>query len=717
MLLEDVLSNFPIVTADAVVIGYRPSDDREWEISWVNDAFCTMFKADRLDTLGRHPETIHHPDYLLDFKEHIVEMYASERTHLTIGTRCMCRDGTEFWASLSLFIIFDEEGEGRHCVLNIRDINDLKDREQAAELALIENEQLLNKVEAAQTRLISAIETSSDPFAIFDARDKLVIWNPSYALTLTDDPSELKKGMKLEAVLRLGAKKGRFPDAVGQIDAWIEKSLKNWNDPDLNEFRIQANGGVYKVVSTRAVNGDRVLLQTDISEFLSQQRELKRYAERLEHSNQEFSYQAFHDELTGLGNRRYLNMKLEEMTDARERNGGEIATLHVDLDRFKQVNDTMGHAAGDHVLEVVSERLQRVLRSTDIVARTGGDEFVVLIACNIDSQDPEKVGHRLIEEMAKPVTFEGRPCIFGASVGIARTPLIDTDELLTSSDIALYKAKTEGRGRVGIFDSSDLEQLRSVKNLGSDIRRGLENDEFLPVYLPEIDPETGQVASLTVSAQWQHPERGLLTSDDFLNSADDIQMRGEIDKVIFDRATADCLREFRAGACPMLSFSISHARFIHEDLSSDIAASATSVGIGLELNETIFLEDESVAFLRSIEDLRQVGACFVVNAFGSGKGSLVALRRLSPSRLKIDPRLIEPIAQSVSTLQMVRSIAGMGRAMNIGVTAAGVTTDEQAKVLHGTGCDRQQGALYGAPMGFKDLIAYLNQRAHWTHSA
>jgi len=717
MLLEDVLSNFPIVTADAVAIGYRASDEVDWEIAWVNDAFCVMFKADHWDALGRHPDQIHHPDYLMDFNEHIAEMNAAERTHLTIGSRCICDDGTEFWASVSLFIIWDEDGDGRHCVLNIRDINDLKDREQAAELALIENEQLLFKVEAAQTRLISAIETSNDPFAIFDARNKLVIWNPAYALTLTDDLGDLKKGMKLESLLRLGVSNGRFPDADGKFEEWIEKSLKAWNDPDLNEFRVRANDRVYKVNLTHAVNGDRVLLQTDISELLSQQRELKRYAERLEHANQEFSHQAFHDELTGLGNRRYLNMKLEELTDARNSNGGEIATLHLDLDRFKQVNDTMGHAAGDHVLEIVSERLHRVLRKSDIVARTGGDEFVILISCNIDSQEPEIIGRRLIEEMAKPVTFKGRPCDFGVSVGIARTPLIETDELLTSSDIALYKAKTAGRGRVGIFDSSDLEQLRAVKNLGSDIKRGLENSEFVPVYSPEIDPTSGQVACLTVSAYWQHPERGLLATEDFIPSAEDIQMRGQIDKSIFDRAIKECLASFKDGELRSLSFDIGHARFVDETIVDDIAAQKLPFAVSLELVETVFLEDETVAFLRSAEELRQIGAEFVVSSFGSGKGSVVALRRLSPKRLKIDRRLVESVAQSDSAWQMVQSIASMGQGMDIGVTASGVETEDQARALRGTGCDRQQGALYSAPMLLNDLVTYMSDRTHWTRSA
>ncbi|MDA8585136.1 EAL domain-containing protein [Rhodobacteraceae bacterium] len=718
MLLEDVISNFPIITADAVAIGYRPSDDRDWEIAWVNDGFCAMFRADHLEALGRHPNDIHHPDYLMDFLEHVEEMEAAGRTHLSIGSRCVCDDGAEFWASVSLFVIWDEEGNGRHCVLNIRDVNDLKDREQAAELALIENEQLLFKVEAAQTRLISALEATSDPFVIFDARDKLVIWNPAFDLSITDDPNVLKKGMKLVDVLRLGAENGRFPEAVGRVDDWLAERMKVWNSPDISDFLVNKNNRDYKVVVTRTKNGDRVLLQNDITEFLHQQNELKRYTESLEHSNQKFSYQAFHDELTGLGNRRYLNVKLEEMSDARRESGGEIATLHVDLDRFKHVNDTMGHAAGDHVLEVVSERLRAVLRSSDIVARTGGDEFVILIACKVESDEPERIADRVIDELARPVTFEGRPCDFGASVGIARTPLIETDELLTSSDIALYKAKTAGRGRVGIFDSSDLEQLHGVKNLASDIRLGLEDGAFRPAYWPEIDPETGRIMGLSVSALWHHPERGLLTPRDFLESADAIRLRSQIDKAVFDRAFVECQTALgEDDQHPDLSFSIGHGLFVDETFLHAIQAQNSPSDISLELTETTFLEDETVGFLRSVEDLRGAGAKLVVDAFGSGRGSVVALRRLSPDRIKIDHRLVESVAQSESAVQMVRSIATLAQTLNIGVTATGVDTDAQAHALVHSGCDRHQGDLYGGWMALEELTTFMEAQKTWSRSA
>ena len=707
MLLEDVISNFPIVTADAVAIGYRPNNATDWEIVWVNDAFCEMFRADHLDALGRHPDQIHHPDYLQDFLEHFGEMEAAGRSHLTIGTRCRCDDGEEFWASISLFIIRDGDGEGRHSVLNIRDINDLKDREQAAELALIENEQLLYRVEAAQTRLMTAIETTHDPFAIYDGRGKLAIWNPAFASVVSDDADCLEKGMKLGRVLRLGAENGRFPDAEGRIDTWVSDTLDAWTDGHASEHRLRTTDHEYRVVLTHADNGDRVLLMIDISELLQQQRELRSYADRLEHSNEEFSYQALHDELTGLGNRRFLNMKLDEMTKARETHGGEIAALHIDLDRFKQINDTMGHAAGDHVLGIVSERLRMITRTDDVIARTGGDEFVVLIGCSEGSETPERVAERLIAEMSVPVTFEGKPCDFGASVGIARTPLIEPDELLTSSDIALYKAKTAGRGCVGVFDASDLEQLHAGKRLTDEILCGLRAGEFVPAFLPEVNPVTGEVFGFEVLARWMHPTRGFLSPADFLDAADEAQVVDQIDAAIFETTMEVCAEAFDGQPnWPNLSFNVCHARVLDADLSENIARWSYPGEIALELVESAFLEDESIGFLRSLEKLRKTGVKLIVDDFGSGRASIVALRRLAPDRLKIDARLVEPIVQSETALQLVQSICDLGKALKIDVIAEGVETAAQVKALSDIGLDRVQGFHFAKPMLIDEVVRY-----------
>ena len=711
MLLEEVISNFPVLTVDAVSMAYRPDMETEPEIVWVNDAFCEMFSAERLDLLGTHPNAIYHAQYKADFAQTLNEVSAAGKSSFSTVTLCQRDDGSQFWANVLLFLIPDEAGPGRHSVVQIRDIDELKNREQNAELALIEHEHLLAEIEAAQTRLISAIETTTDPFVIFDARDRLVIWNPAYADSLTDDPSRLAKGMTHAEVLRLAAEGGRFPEAVGQEENWIADKLAEWEDGKASEFLLSTQEREYKVIRTRAPNGDRVMLQVDISDFLGQQRELKRYAERLEQANQEISHQALHDELTGLGNRRYLNLKLLELIGVRQNYGGEIAALHLDLDRFKHINDTMGHAAGDHVLRSVAETLRARLRPCDVVARTGGDEFVVLVRCKANSDEPEHLAERLVDALSKPVTFEGRLCRFGTSIGIARTPLIEEEELLTSSDVALYKAKMSGRSRVATFDHLDLAQLRANKRLGDDILRGLEHGEFVAAYQPQVDPFTEEVVGFEALARWQHPERGLLMPSDFLHIAAEIQVDAQIDAAIFQNAVRECRSAFSENdLVPNLSFNVSQARLFDPDLIADLDRFDYPATISLELIETIFFEEESETVHQNFRTLREMGVKLEVDDFGSGRASIVALRRLAPDRLKIDRRLIQPITDSATSLQLVRSIVDIGRALNIGVTAEGVETPEQVKALMELGCDRIQGYHYARPMTLPLVLRFLEKQ-------
>ena len=522
MQLDEIISNFPTLTDDAICVSYRRSLDAVPEIVWVNGGFCAMFAIEEDAALGRHPSWIFHKSYAEDFTQNVVEAAKAGKTSYSQDTLCVNEDGREFWVSVLKSFIPDDTGTGLHDVVMIRDIDDLKNREQSAELALIENQSLLGAVEQAQNRLLSALETTTDPFAIYDRKDRLVIWNPAFAESVSDDPDLLTRGMKLEDVLRLGVEHGRFPDADSGTERWIEERLEKWRNEARSEYLMSSIDREYRVIRTRTSSGDHVILQVDISDFLEQQRELKNYAEKLESANREIGHQALHDELTGLGNRRYLKLKLDEFIARRTSDGDEIAALHVDLDRFKQINDTMGHAAGDHVLKVVADILRANLRSDDVVARIGGDEFVILVRCRADSDHPETLAERLIAAAAKPVTFEGRPCRFGASIGVARTPLIDEDELLTSSDVALYRAKTSGRSQVAVFDNMDLVNLRASKRLGDDIIRGLDRNEFIAVYQPQIDPFTEEVLGFEALVRWQHPERGLLLPSQFAAAAAEV---------------------------------------------------------------------------------------------------------------------------------------------------------------------------------------------------
>ncbi len=698
MKLEDVIKRIPTMAVDAVCVARQQDSAGDYSIMWVNDAFCRMYATTRKDALRHDPFKLYHWDYVADFTAALKEMSEAGKSNFSQDTLCLRCDGSSFWGGVSFVEISSSDDEDAYAIIFVRDIDDLKNREQSAELALIENEHLLAEIEAVQTRLMSAINMSPDPFGIFDARDRLVIWNPAFAETVTPNPDDVVAGMKKQETIEMMLANGYFDDAVGHEEDFLRDYMKDWRRGNAGSRITRIQDRDFKVISAQAPNGDRVVLRVDISEQLRQQRELESYAERLEEANQEISEQALHDELTGLGNRRYLNTRLEDIVSASKRSGLEIAALHIDLDRFKQINDTMGHGAGDHVLRRVAEILRSNVRKEDVVARIGGDEFIILTLCAKDADAPDLLADRLIEEICRPIPYQDRTCRLGASVGIARTPMIPAHDLLTCSDIALYKAKTGGRAMKAAFDHADLDNLKSVKRLSDDILRGLECEEFLPFFQPQVDIETGQTVAIEVLARWQHPERGLLPPSEFLDTALEIQADGRIDRIVFEKAIA-AGRGFFAGSedPPVLSFNVRLSRLMDAALVSDIAELDYPGRIAFELVESIFLEEEQASFFERIDALRNLGITFEVDDFGSGRASIVGLKRIGPDRLKVDSRLIQPIAESRSASRLVQSIIDIGRALDIGVTATGVETEAHSEELRRLGCTRMQGYYFGKP--------------------
>lgn len=566
-------------------------------------------------------------------------------------------------------------------------------------------------LEKTQERLISAINAYPDPFAIYDCDQNLVIWNPAYAQSMTDDPDSLYPGIGLRDLLLGAARCGRIPLEGKSVEEWVDDYYSDdLLAPGVEDFEF-AGDTHFRMVRSRAENKENVVLRLDITEVVRQRRAVEEYAKMLEKANTAITHQAQHDDLTGLGNRRYLSLKFDEFVARRAIDGGEIAALHVDLDQFKQINDTMGHAAGDKVLLESSKRITRLIGPDDVVARIGGDEFVILIYEPEALQRPEQLTEVLLESLSRPTVFEGRECRFGASIGLARTPLSDVGDLLTNSDIALYKAKRRGRSQVGRFDRSDLEDLRQNKALADDILRGIESGEFVPFYQPQVDAQTGTVLGLEALARWNHPDKGILPPAYFLQMATDLNIAAEIDRMIFEAAIKECSSTFRALVePPSLSFNVS-ARRVSTNNIQDIAGHVRKYPgqVCFELLETIFLEEEGEEFLNQLDCLRDLGVGLEVDDFGSGRASVIALQRIAPDRLKIDRRLVSPVSHCAKSVRLLRSIVEIGLSLEMGITAEGVETRKQADILAEFGCDRLQGYLFAKPMGFRDLQSFMDR--------
>lgn len=560
----------------------------------------------------------------------------------------------------------------------------------------------------SQERLVSAINAFPDSFAIYDANDKLVTWNPAFVSTITDDPAEIFVGMDLKDILKIAVTNGHVPAAKGREAEW----LGNYSLYKAGSEELEFDGDQhFKVVRSEGENGECVVMRLNVTDVVRQRRAIETYAKQLESANTEIEYKAVHDDLTGLGNRRYLTQKFAEFSALRKEKGGELATLHIDLDRFKQINDTMGHAAGDHVLLDVADRIKAHVGNDDVIARIGGDEFVILLMLTDKPMWPECLANALLKALAKPSLYNGRECRFAASIGIARTPLTVEADLLVNSDVALYRAKRSGRGQVAIFDHDDLNEMKRIKFLADDIMRALEEGEFIPYYQPQVDAHSGRIVGLEVLARWDHPENGIMTPDRFLDVATDLNVVADIDRLIAETAIAECeVRFAKIGYFPRLSFNVSANRLQIGNLDSiRKLAQSYSGKIVFELLETVFLEEADDGFLMLLDEIRDIGISLEIDDFGSGRASIVALQRISPDQLKIDRRLIAPISYRNNATQLVKSIIEIGHSLGIGVIAEGVETLEQAQIVADLGATTLQGFYFSKPLNVKSLMEYLDR--------
>ena len=420
---------------------------------------------------------------------------------------------------------------------------------------------------------------------------------------------------------------------------------------------------------------------------------------------------ALHDPLTDLPNRRYLTQVLE----GRSPGGASISALmHLDLDRFKEVNDGKGHAAGDAVLVEVADRIRAHIREDDFCARIGGDEFVVTIGGETRQDRLQALGERLVEALSRPIRVEETEVQIGASVGIAQIggDKADGTLLLHRADLALYAAKRGGRGQVQFYSAELEERQRRAKKLGEEILEGIRDGQFVPWYQPQVDARTGALTGVEALLRWEHPVHGTLTPDRFLPLAEQIDHIATLDAISMERAVADWRLWSAAGLeVPKLSLNLSARRLADPELLPSIRRAELPAAVfAFELLESIYLDEVDRAMEWNLDGLRELGIPIEVDDFGTGRTSIVSLVRLRPNRLKIDRQLVDPVVSSESARRLIASLVEIGQSLDIGVTAEGVETPEHARVLRDLGCSVLQGFAFARPMRAADLAQWIRAR-------
>ena len=495
--------------------------------------------------------------------------------------------------------------------------------------------------------------------------------------------------------------------------------------PYITEFRVLTrDGGVRHIrahgMTYRTASGAKRIVGAnwDVTKDLQLQDELlkaKLTAEAqnraLEDARRTMEHNSLHDALTRLPNRRFLDQQLALAGDR----GHPLTLLHIDLDRFKDINDTLGHAAGDQVLKQAAGVLRAHVPAEDFIARIGGDEFVLLSHRDPAAADFPALSARLVEAISEPMAIAGHDCRIGASIGIAtRNDAEETaEQLLVNADLALYEAKRRGRNRVEAFNDDLRQRTVEVKRLSDDILRGLERQEFRPFFQPQFDARTLEIVGVEALARWEHPTRGLIMPDTFLPVAESLNVVAQIDEAILDQALFQIVRWQAQGLdVARVSVNVSCQRLRDEQLVAKLKAMAIRPGLlTFELLESISFDTADEGLKQAIEEIKALGIEIEIDDFGSGHASIVSLLELSPKRLKIDRRLIQPLLESTAQQGLVQSIIDIGKMRGIEIVAEGVETMAHAELLRHLGCHILQGYALARPMPADDILAFARARA------
>jgi diguanylate cyclase (GGDEF)-like protein/PAS domain S-box-containing protein len=497
-----------------------------------------------------------------------------------------------------------------------------------------------------------------------------------------------------------------------------------------DEYRVVLGDGQERIIrshSKRFVDQDGhtklVGANWDITDDMLLRRELENATRlavarsaALEAARKEIEHSALHDYLTDLPNRRYLDRTLRDKSERAQGGASKLAILHLDLDRFKHINDTLGHATGDALLKHVARVLLSCTRADDFVARVGGDEFVILHSLEESARPVSALAQDLIATLSKPITLGGHLCRTGASIGIACQEEEDTDatQLLLNADLALYRAKKGGRNRFEFFSSKSYEELVSRKRLADEVLAALEQRAFVPFYQLQFEATSLDIVGVETLARLRTPDGRLHSPDVFLPVANELGVVADIDAMILQTALEDFRHWQQAGlGIPKFSVNVSYERLYDPALTTKLRALDIEPGIlSFELLESIFLDRCNEQILERLAELREIGIALEIDDFGTGHASIISLLKVCPRALKVDRELVAGAYGSREQQALLRSIVEIGRSLGIRVVAEGVETEDDIALLRDLGCDSLQGYALAKPMPALELSAYI-QRQPW----
>ena len=663
----------------------------EGKLVYVNIAGAKLLGVALPDELiGKPALDLIHPDYREIARERVRLVLTQRKQVEPIEEKIVCLDGRVIDAEVSgAFITY----QGKPAVQNV--VRDITERKEAEE-TLRESEARLE--EAQRIACLGSwewdvktgeVSWSDETFRIYGYEPKEVVPTLDKVMELVhpDDRELIRKNM--DAALYEGEPydfEHRIVRADGEV-RWIHRRGEVVREEGGEPLRMI--GTVHDITEHKALEG------------------------RLE-------YQAYHDELTDLPNRRLFIERLKQALrrTSRRRRGRKVAVLFMDLDNFKVVNDSLGHEPGDLLLVAAGERVRWCLRPEDTLARFGGDEFAVLLEGVEAPSDVAKVADRISERFRAPFVLEGREFVIKPSIGIALgTPRQKTaEELLRDADTAMYQAK--GRDdHYRVFDPAMYEQALRRLKLENDLRRAVEDEEFVVWYQPIVDLQTGEASGVEALVRWEHPEhQGLIPPSQFIPATEESGLVVPMGRWVLEEACHQGARwhQEHPHIPPLVvSVNLSAKQLQHPDVAEMVEKALEETGfdahrLSLDITETVYIEAVE-GNTAALDNLRRMGVHISIDDFGTGYSSLAYLKRLPADTLKIDKSFVSGIGEDLEDTAIVRMIIELAHTLGVEVIAEGVESEEQAEQLKEMGCNRGQGYYFAKPLSTKETTRFLSR--------
>jgi diguanylate cyclase (GGDEF)-like protein/PAS domain S-box-containing protein len=551
----------------------------------------------------------------------------------------------------------------------------------------------------SEERFRSLVQNTSDLIAILDSAGRVGYASPAVQSVWGQAPEQVRGTSVLDLVHpeERATAEAYFGNLLAQPSSTLTTELRlrhsdrSWRDFEVMATNLLHNSAVEGIVATCR----------DITERKAFERELSRLA--------------FSDTLTGLPNRALLADRLTHALARADRLCRQVAVLFLDLDRFKVVNDSLGHGSGDSLLVEVASRISGCLRSGDTAARLGGDEFTILLEDVEDEQQAVEVAGRIADALRWPVMLEGREVFVSASIGIALSSQgVGPDGLLRNADLALYRAKADGRARHAVFDPSMEARALERLEIETDLRHALAREELRVYFQPVVDLASGRINEVEALVRWDRPGFGIVSPQSFIPVAEETGLIVQIGQWVLEESCRWARRWQDSSSQPLVvSVNLSARQFQHPQLLADIQQTLAETGLDprllkLEITESVVMQD-AIATIDTLQAFKAFGIRVAIDDFGTGYSSLSYLKRLPVDTLKIDRSFVDGLGTDSQDTAIVNSVIALARTLRLSVTAEGVETQAQARHLKQLGCDRSQGFLFAPPLPPEGIERMLEQ--------